>query len=142
MKRILTALFSLACVFTANHVRAAEPMEAQNVVCTGRHPTKPGFVCSDGTKISLNGVETVEDGKTPKFDLPRKLLKISTQIELQVCQNGVRRSSCQFAPWDDSDFVSVADESDCISKARFIAFDKWLRASRQGQAPTITWTCL
>lgn len=141
-KTLLGALFALSAIAPSNSVVAAEQQQIPEVICTGRHPEKPGFVCSDGTRLSLfGGVEIQEKGKTPHFTISRKLLKISTRIELQQCTGG-RYTTCLDKPWDDIDFVSVENETDCIDKARFIAFEKWLRASRQGFAPSITWSCM
>jgi hypothetical protein len=141
-KAILRVFFAAVALAPCFPVAAADQLKSSDVVCTGQTPNKPGFVCSDGTRISLDGVEFSEVDKTPKFDISRKLLKVVTRIELQQCETGRRSAWCKDKPWDDIDFVSVENEADCVDKARFIAFEKWLRASRQGFDPSITWTCM
>lgn len=141
-KTLIGALFAVAVLAPVHFVNAADQAPNSDVVCTGRHPTKPGFICSDGTKISLDGVEFLEREKAPKFNISRKLLKVSTSIELQQCENGRDFTYCTEKPWVDIDFVSIENEADCVSKAHFISFEKWLRSSRQGFAPTVTWTCM
>lgn len=141
-KKLFAAMVAVSAIAPFSPVSATDQKQVPQVVCTGRHPTKPGFICSDGTKTSLDGVEVLEAGKTPKFDVSRKLLKVATQLELQQCENNSRYTRCRDKPWDDIDFISVENEAECINKGRFIAFEKWQRASRQGFSPTITWSCI
>ena len=139
---IIAAMLTFPAILAYGPVNAADQKPTPEVTCISRNHAKPGFVCSDGTRISqLGEVEIEEKGKAPNFTVIHKLLKVSTQIGLQQCEGG-RYTTCLNKPWDDIDFVSIDNEADCIIKGRIMAMEKLLRASRQGFTPSVTWTCM